>query len=229
MSECEDSLAIGARNLRYAVADGATEAFDSRRWAQMLTKAWVAPCGTDMDLGELLEAGRRLGDRHRARWQGKPLPWYLEEKARDGAHAAFVGITIREGGSWEAVAIGDSCLFVEYQGDLYTKFPIDSPEGFGYRPHLLPSNYRNHKDYELHAGRTRGFWAPGCRMILMSDAIACWYLEHCSVDNALHQEFHGLLTAENMAGLEALVASERTSRNLRNDDVAVLRLDWPDA
>ena len=39
--ECEDAVAQSADSRRFAVADGATEAFDARRWAVRLAEAWV--------------------------------------------------------------------------------------------------------------------------------------------------------------------------------------------
>ena len=39
--ECEDAVAQSADASRFALADGATEAFDARRWAESLAEAWV--------------------------------------------------------------------------------------------------------------------------------------------------------------------------------------------
>ena len=40
-SECEDFIAADPRTCRFAVADGATEAFDARSWAERLAHRWV--------------------------------------------------------------------------------------------------------------------------------------------------------------------------------------------
>ena len=36
----------------------------------------------------------RLGERTTERWRNKKLPWYAEEKAKDGSFATFVGLTL---------------------------------------------------------------------------------------------------------------------------------------
>src|SRR5213595_4216875 len=41
-SECEDAIGVNMAAGRFAVADGATEAFDARSWAQLLAEGWVA-------------------------------------------------------------------------------------------------------------------------------------------------------------------------------------------
>ena len=42
LSECEDFIGVDEQNQRFAVADGATEAFDARSWAQRLAQNWVS-------------------------------------------------------------------------------------------------------------------------------------------------------------------------------------------
>ena len=40
-AECEDAIAYNLGNNRFAIADGATEAFDARNWAEQLVVSWV--------------------------------------------------------------------------------------------------------------------------------------------------------------------------------------------
>jgi hypothetical protein len=72
---------------RCAVADGASESAFASVWARLLVRGF---------------GRRRLRlSRLRQLWQratgGRALPWYLETKILHGAHAAFVGLSIREG------------------------------------------------------------------------------------------------------------------------------------
>jgi hypothetical protein len=41
VAECEDFIAEDAETCRFAVTDGATEAFDARNWARRLAQNWV--------------------------------------------------------------------------------------------------------------------------------------------------------------------------------------------
>ena len=119
----------GIDGFRCAVADGASESAFSREWAQLLVRNF---------------ARRRLRLRHlQDIWEKlvklRPLPWYLEAKVDKGAHAAFVGLSIRDGEhqSWRALAIGDSCLFQVRDSQMLLAAPIDKAEEFNNSPHLL--------------------------------------------------------------------------------------------
>src|ERR671932_253708 len=89
-AECEDAVGVNLAAHRFAVADGATEAFDARNWARRLAEGWVAtepPALSRETFGAwVAEQGVALHDS----WQGRTLPWYAEEKARRGSFAAFV-------------------------------------------------------------------------------------------------------------------------------------------
>src|SRR6185295_9053535 len=67
-SECEDAIAADGEHLRFAVADGATEGFDSRRWARYLTRAWISPTSVPLASSDLVERIRALGARLERRW-----------------------------------------------------------------------------------------------------------------------------------------------------------------
>ena len=119
-AECEDAIGVNLAAGRFAVADGATEAFDARSWARALAQGWVAcepPALSRESFGAwVVGQGTQLHDS----WQGRALPWYAEEKARRGSFAAFVGVQLEltNGAShWTAIALGDSCL-VQRRDDL---------------------------------------------------------------------------------------------------------------
>src|SRR5215204_4472058 len=91
VSECEDVIASNPLTSRFAIADGATEAFDARNWAERLAQHWVRNQSalTREEFREWVAAeGRELHDS----WKSLSLSWYSEEKARTGSFAAFVGV-----------------------------------------------------------------------------------------------------------------------------------------
>jgi hypothetical protein len=148
-SECEDAIAFCHRQRRYCIADGATEAFDSRRWAKFLTKCWAAHHRHRLLTKEEFEPWLAiLGNRLEQRWGRRPLPWYAEEKARSGAFAAFVGVAFigsEHGLVWQAVALGDSCLIHIRDNLILQALPINEPKAFGYHPTLI-SRPRNDQE-----------------------------------------------------------------------------------
>jgi len=219
-SDCEDSIAIDIARLRFAVADGATEGFDSRRWARYLTRAWVRASET-LTAFELIDKVRLLGERLEGKWTGRQLPWYLEEKAAGGAFAAFLGLQITREWTWSALALGDCCLVVERNRTVEQAFPISSADDFSSRPILVAS--KPDKDEARQCLRlAQGACLPGDVFLLMSDAIACWYLGHGVPGRSALDEFHSAL--DETGAFSTWVERERVSRRLRNDDVAVVRL-----
>src|SRR5690349_8744524 len=92
-SECEDSIGVDEQNCRFAIADGATEAFDARNWAERLAQHWVrndAALTPDTFHEWVANEGREL----HSSWKELTLSWYAEEKARKGSFAAFVGLEL---------------------------------------------------------------------------------------------------------------------------------------
>src|ERR1044072_5234194 len=140
--ECEDAVAFDAGSLRFAVADGATEAFDARRWAARLAAEWVGAVRAPLTAAEFGPWLGGEGEWLRAAWEGRKLPWYAEEKQRAGAFAAFVGLRLEANGrglSWRALALGDSCLLRRRGRELVAAVPVSGQEAFGSTPPLVPS------------------------------------------------------------------------------------------
>lgn len=230
--ECEDALALNVAKGRFAVADGATEAFDSRRWAKMLVKAWASIRQLDIRREPLISTVEELGQRLSKKWHSKDLPWYAEEKAQAGSYAAFAGLTVEQGDDGSAIcrilAIGDSCVFHERQGVVKEGIPTKSPAFFTYTPTLLPSK-RSTIDESL-TEKACMITVPvesGDIFILLTDAISCWYLTYAVHDRTLHDEFHSALTSDEAKRKIDLIERERNMGRLRNDDVAVLRVEVP--
>lgn len=231
VSECEDSIGIRRDVHRYCVADGATEAFDSRRWARLLTKHWVSSRSPLLTKEPLVAWLSALGDTFRKYWAGRSLPWYAEEKARSGAFAAFVGISLFEAKahfSWQAIAMGDSCLFQVRSGKLQLAIPLSEPEEFGYHPILFPSNNGQQllatDSVIIQGGRAQ----PGDVFLLVTDAIAAWYLTALKNAPEVAQLFDAALASNQTQDIESLVAHLRNSGQLRNDDIAVVRISIPE-
>src|SRR5438309_2630069 len=171
---CGDAVSIRASRGRFALADGATEAFDSGRWAKLLARAWTA---TPVTGGEdVADALGRLGRALHRSWSRRPLAWFAEEKARQGSFATLLGFQLCGATGWYAIAIGDSCLFHERQGELCAAFPLADPAEFGQRPALVPSLPQRHRSWARAIRVTTGSVTPGDVFWLMSDAIAGWYL-----------------------------------------------------
>ncbi len=225
--ECEDAVAFDAGSLRFAVADGATEAFDARRWATRLAKEWVGAVRAPLKAAEFGAWLKEQGEWLHASWEGRKLPWYAEEKRRAGSYAAFVGLRLEASGrklNWRALALGDSCLVQRRGGEVLDAFPLDSHEDFNTSPPLVPSSEHAREAALARLVEREGSAEPGDTFLLMTDALSAWYLETSARRDPRAEEFDSLLAASENGPLSALVRRERAAARMKDDDVAVVRV-----
>jgi hypothetical protein len=213
---------------RFAVADGAAEASFSDLWARDLTRAYGKGWFSDGETARSMQRLRRLWQR---RIDGKQLAWYAQEKAAMGAFAALVGLTVYDAGAtarsgrWQAMAIGDSCLFHVRKGKLLKSFPLVRSEQFNNHPALLSSLPDSRESVPQRPATCSGEWRSGDRFYLLTDALACWLLRRyeCGLTG-------GLSSILNEDEFSHLVCNERQRKDaggralLRNDDVTLLRV-----
>ena len=160
----------------YAVTDGATESSFAREWARELAKAYCKGKLCDKDVFTTYLQKIQENWQQNIDTKENSLPWYALEKAQSGAFSSLIGLKIYNQGTWEAIAVGDSCLFQIRRDKLITKFPIEHSREFNNRPFLISS--LNSKNSEL-AENTRFFedkWEIGDSFYLMTDALSCWFL-----------------------------------------------------
>lgn len=235
--ECEDAAravypqrigASGRRTVRVAVADGASESAFAREWAAVLTDAFV---DRPLDLRGLTEAS--FSDwlaAAQAEWHaGVPwdrLPWHGEAKARAGAFATLLGLTVGAAPDdpgrlcWQAVAVGDSCLFIVRGDRLCFSFPLEDAAQFDNAPDLICSNPANAGELWPRVRRGSGGCAPGDHFILASDALAGWFLAR----NAAGEKPWETLLALQAAEWDAWVEEQRRGGAMRNDDTTVVAI-----
>ncbi|HZT96794.1 MAG TPA: protein phosphatase 2C domain-containing protein, partial [Chloroflexota bacterium] len=212
-------LHTDARYFRAAVADGATETSFADIWARELVRAY-GKGRLDCDRWEQsLAASRRRWHFQTSR---RSLPWYGEEKRRQGAYAAIVGLKLLESGRWMAMAIGDSCLFHIRRERLIKAFPLTSSGDFGSRPRLIGSVSNGRKDDEPRIERTTGRWHLGDEFLLATDALAAWALATVEAGERPWTQLRQVLKESHQDSAE-LITSLRESGALRNDDVTLLR------
>jgi hypothetical protein len=226
-SECEDAIGVNLARGRFAVADGATEAFDARSWAQQLAVGWVAtepPALTREAFGAWVAGrGRELHES----WQGRVLPWYAEEKARRGSFAAFVGVQLEltnGTAGWTALALGDSCLIQRRGSHICHALPVADHTQFTSTPLLVPSFGQLPEAVLSQTQIERGACEPGDVLWLLSDATAEWFLKRAADRDRVLDELDRLLARDATADLGRLFQAERQARRIKDDDVAVVRI-----
>ena len=223
-SECEDAIAVDTQTCRFAVADGATEAFDARNWAERLAQHWVQRKST-LTVEEFRDwvatEGRELHDS----WTGLTLSWYSEEKARYGSFATLVGVELdlnTESPSWQAIALGDACLLHFRNKMLLKSLPLSGSEGFNSGPVLVASDSSLHESSMQSVVTDSGTFQDGDVLLLMSDAASLWCLQRFETGDLDVSEF---LSAKSDEELREFFDAERLAGRIRNDDLAIVRIE----
>ncbi len=222
--EYEDALrsrvADGDAAARVAIADGATGSSFSGLWAGLLCDAYVAEPFADGP--SLMTRLPDLGRAWKAQVDRQPLPWFAEEKARAGAFAAFLGLTVGGDGAWQALAVGDCCLFQVRGEDLVTAFPLSRADDFSDSPALVGTFPVDNTGLAAHVRVASGAYAPGDVFYLMTDALAAWFLGAREAGQSPWRWFTNLSSDPRFA---KLVAELRDSGRLANDDVTLARVE----
>jgi hypothetical protein len=223
-----DGLELRGAELRFAVADGATEGFLSGLWAQCLVDAFVehGAAGLQGLRWARPEYGRRMSEYMDDRIaRGKPLKWYEEPKLALGAFATLVGLVVRtdsrRGNVWQAIAVGDCCLFHIRECCLLHSFPMEDASHFSYTPALLSSRRKNALKKCLLDDQ--GDWQFEDVFYLASDALAHWCLSSEVKGGPVWPLLQDLGTIDGPS-FEGLVEDLRADKHLRNDDVTLMRI-----
>ena len=221
--------ASGCGVARIAVSDGASESAFAREWANALTDAFVARplalCGLTEDALDVWLRPAQEAWRSEIPWDR--LPWHGEAKARAGAFATFLGLTIGAAPdssgrlSWQSLAVGDSCLFVIRDDRLWLSFPLEDASQFNDNPALICSNPDNAGDLWDGVRLQSGECATGDLFILASDALACWFL----LETAVGEKPWTSLAALDSSGWDAWVGERRRGGRMRNDDMTLVMIE----
>lgn len=232
-SEEENEDAVFADDVqgRYAISDGATEGAYSRIWAHQLVKQYgenplySAPQQEGMSLQEWLpvfEAGRISPD------SSDHLPWYLEKGIERGSYATLLGIAFSKASErhgvyeWDAVAIGDSCLFQVKADGFLDSFPLAFDYDFSNAPVLLSTVASSNKDAAKTLSHRTGVLLEGDRLLLVTDAFAAWIMKQSATSPEIVQKLVSLVDPDSFA---ELVDTERRSQRLKNDDSSLLVIE----
>ena len=222
-SECEDAIAADIHTARFAVADGATEAFHAQKWARNLAEHWVQKEATltlEAFRKWVAAEGRELHDS----WNGLTMSWYSEEKARTGSFAAFVGVELDlkvDTASWRAIALGDACLLHCRGTELLKSLPLTRSESFNSAPVLVASNSALHETTMQSVVVDSGSCENGDVLLLASDAMAAWCLQRFE-NGDFDPHF---LSGKDHTGLPRFFDDERQAGRIRNDDLAIVRIE----
>lgn len=227
--ECEDSIFVKITEvqknkvrLRVAIADGATESSFAKEWSNILTRSFDKfKLPLKESLFTKLPTLRKKLD---TLVKGKLLPWYAQEKAENGAFSAFLGVRIDlESHNYEALAIGDCCLFHIRDNSIVKQFPINLSSEFGNNPYLLSSKPIKNQDIENYLIEIKGAIVKEDVLLLMSDALSHWFMQNNESNEHPWEILLGLRGSQKdeKQRFASWIYEQRKLRNLKNDDVVL--------
>jgi len=231
LDEYEDAIALKDASGRYALADGASEGCFTGLWARLLVEDFVSRA--EVNVSRWLSSLFAVQERWDKDVGARKLDWDADYWVEQGAFAAFLGLVLTSAeakepqGSckWQAVAIGDTCLFHTRDSVLLSAFPLDRSDQFGNRPQLVGSRMP-----AATVSQRQRLWNDGCgqrgdRLWVMTDALAKWCLTEHEAGGDPWRELESLLASPQEGDhFTPWIESMRDSGSLLNDDVTLLTI-----
>lgn len=211
--------------IRLAIADGASDAFESRLWARALVQAYIQePPKPERE--SILHWLVHPTQDWEAKINWEQMPWYAVEKAKRGAFSTLLGVVFKptfnkESTSsvvWQALALGDACFFYIRRNRQIVYFPIENAAHFSTTPPLLSNQYEYNQRSLKEIKTQEGECFSGDLFIIATDALSAWYFKQCEANKQPWQR----LTNLSPSRFEHLVGRLRKDGKIRNDDVTLL-------
>jgi hypothetical protein len=224
--ENADAIEYNLENQRFAIADGVSGSFFAKEWARLLVRSFTERNVCPANLRDWTRLRCKEWREH-IDWEElekNPEIWWAEEMKRNGAASTLLGFVVEKvplsrptSYRWNALAVGDSCLFQVRDGDLVHAFPIDRFERFSNTPWVLCSV----EELNLDAAMTQ--WTEGdCRsgdvFLLATDALAKWFIER---KDAGGKPWVELLSLDSEKDFQRFVLDLRARGLVRDDDTTL--------
>ncbi|MGV8991270.1 MAG: hypothetical protein ACOH1Q_07685 [Thiobacillus sp.] len=220
----EDAFVLAADVDRVAVSDGASESFDSKTWARLLTSRFVQH--PELDASWLTDA---VSD-YLVQFDPAQMSWSKQAAFVRGSFATLLGIEhFIEHGTVDVLGVGDSLAVLLDGGEFVDSFPYVHSEEFQQRPELFCTNATLNTlfsvpDFFPRHHKTWCITDKSAPLVLcMTDALGEWALRRAEEGESVWQM---LVEIENVSELESLVLQERLSRSMRIDDTTLVRLSF---
>jgi hypothetical protein len=228
ISDCQDAIRMDDSAGLAAIADGATESFAARQWAQYLVESYVRLRRTD-------------GFSQSAWLSGAQQQWVngIQEEIAQGqgsiftinsfnglkaAYATFLGLEYMPAPNQPDVltifaeALGDSCLLHFSKGRLERCFPLKTSAEFSDRPEAISSRQPAEG---VRLAKAKFAVAEGDSVVLATDAFAKFLLTSWETASPLLAEFLALREEKE---IREFVGNRRSTKDLENDDIALAAL-----
>lgn len=205
----EDAAAYSNVSGVYAVSDGASESFASRRWARVLVARYLRR--PIIDEGWLTRAIAE----YNAAFERAGMSWSAQAAFDRGSFATLLGLRFVPSGV-SILGIGDSLAVLDDGAEISATFPYVEPDQFRANP-LLLSTIHDRNAAILDSDFTAHWHLHGAhRLYCMTDAIGAWLLSNRS------DRMARLRALRSRAEFVTLVEAARADGTMRRDDTTLL-------
>jgi len=120
---------------------------------------------------------------------------------------------------YQAVAVGDTCLFLIRDNRLLVSFPLDQAAQFGNTPELISSQPNGNPQLPQRLLQCSGICQEGDLFVLATDALAKWFLSQTEAQGVPWELLNQLA---NQAEFSRFIGDLREQRLIRNDDTTLI-------
>ena len=217
----EDAWSVNEGTTHIAISDGASESYDSQRWAQLLVSQYLKDPRCEKDWVQEAVDVYQLGVDFQA------LSWSKQLAFERGSFATFLTVELAENGTVvEVLSIGDSLAVHCRQSEIVSSYPFILPEEFDSRPQLLSTRSAENSfltESGFFTNHTNKAWRtqPGDIIYLATDAVGQWLLREASADV---KSIDVMQAITNEAEFAELILKLRAEQRIKLDDSTILRL-----
>lgn len=213
-----------------AIADGASTSFLAREWADLLVESF---CKHNEELNTINRHWKEWLKPLQEQWRqysikirtDPNLPWYAKgSKEKNCGSATFVGLKLyptNQGKqkTWEALAIGDSCLFqIKANSDQPISFPIKKSEDF----HTVTDCFQSLPEYNFSEPiYTSSVCDKDDIFFLATDALAEWIFKDLEKGGS---QWRKLISITNQKEFAEFIQHIRHEGLIKNDDTTLCRI-----
>ena len=214
-----------------AIADGASTSLFAKEWANLLVEDF---CHRQQEPFENLHRNWQQWLKPlQQQWisysnqikQDPNIPWYVKgSQEKNSASATFIGLKLHPPNQtgkkiWEAIAIGDSCLFQfkKLSGKIIF-FPINKSSDF----RTVTECFNSLPQYNVSQPKyLQDNYDPGDIFLLATDALAEWLLQAIQTTK---REDQSLISIAEKQEFEDFIQNLRDKKLIKNDDTTLCRL-----
>jgi len=228
--EIQDAYYESSDSNLAAIADGASTSFLAREWADLLVESF---CKNNEELNtinrewkEWLKPLQEQWRQHSIKIRTDPnLPWYAKgSKEKNCGSATFVGLKLyptnqEKQKTWEALAIGDSCLFqIKANSDQLISFPLQKSEEF----HTVTDCFQSLPEYNVSEPTyIKSSYDKDDIFFLATDALAEWIFKDVEKGGS---HWRKLISITNQEEFAEFIQQIRHEKLIKNDDTTLCRI-----